>query len=288
MLHEPEPREVKLLSDILALVLSDEAGQAGAALEALRRKARQGRISGGAIKDVFLRISRSDAGSLEPTGDVGDWTAANLLIAQLRRTVRDDEQELAAERRNSRALEVGLLELRREFSELQERHAGVERKRWWWLGGGVAAGALTVGIVALAGLALERPRQPVAVAAVTQAPKPPSAPVAEAAAAPTPGPTMTPAERAAVGQFVRSCWMTSTNSVYAGRFPLNVLVQTDETGTIRAARVADADVPRLTDPQFHEFAELAIRSLLEPRCATLPLPPSMIGQRRVFDIHFGP
>ena len=47
---EPEtldPHEVKVLADILALVLEDQGPEATVALETVRRKARQHRVTGG-------------------------------------------------------------------------------------------------------------------------------------------------------------------------------------------------------------------------------------------------
>ena len=53
-------REVKILADILALALDDQPGASASALEAIKQRARHDGVSGGALKDVFLRV-RSDA-----------------------------------------------------------------------------------------------------------------------------------------------------------------------------------------------------------------------------------
>jgi hypothetical protein len=52
-----DPAELRLLSNILALVLDEQPGQASAALETLRRKAAQRQITGGALKNLFDRIA---------------------------------------------------------------------------------------------------------------------------------------------------------------------------------------------------------------------------------------
>jgi hypothetical protein len=55
-----------------------------------------------------------------------------------------------------------------------------------------------------------------------------------------------------------------------------------------SAKVAGEDVVRMNDPVFRAFAERAIRAVLDPRCADLPLPKSMQGQRRTLDFRFSP
>jgi len=294
-----EAHEVKLLSDILALVLAEEAGQADAALQALRRRARQSRISGGAIKDVFLRVSRDarpDPADLPE--DVRDWATARLLIADLRRNLRSQGRDLAAERDNARALEASLYETRRRFTEVQEENVRALASRRIWAGSAFAFGALGVALVALALPTLHRarPAAPPGAHATAAASPPPvqtaitpvtPAPPGQASGAGSGAPGLTAEQRTRVGDFVRSCFLTSSNAIYAGRFQVNVLVQTDETGTIRSARISDQDMARMGDPSFRGFAELAVRSLLEPRCATLPLPEDMLGAKHAFVIRFG-
>jgi hypothetical protein len=52
-----DAREVKVLGDLLALVLEDQPGSAETALAAIRRRAQQEGVSGGAIKNLFLRLA---------------------------------------------------------------------------------------------------------------------------------------------------------------------------------------------------------------------------------------
>ncbi len=49
--------ELRLLSNIIALVLDEQAGQSAAALEALRRRAAGNRVTGGALKNLFERLT---------------------------------------------------------------------------------------------------------------------------------------------------------------------------------------------------------------------------------------
>jgi len=52
-----DPKELKTLSDILALVLEDQPGQSANALEAIRTRARRNAITGGALKNLFIAIA---------------------------------------------------------------------------------------------------------------------------------------------------------------------------------------------------------------------------------------
>ena len=65
-------------------------------------------------------------------------------------------------------------------------------------------------------------------------------------------------------------------------------VTTDAGGVVRFAVVADPDVPKLSDPVFRAFAERARRAVLDPRCASLPLPPKLLGRPNVLTFRFSP
>ncbi|GAB29701.1 hypothetical protein APS_0303 [Acetobacter pasteurianus subsp. pasteurianus LMG 1262 = NBRC 106471] len=52
-----DPKELKILSDILALVLEDQPGQSTTALEALRNRAKRNATTGGALKNLFQTIA---------------------------------------------------------------------------------------------------------------------------------------------------------------------------------------------------------------------------------------
>jgi len=57
MSQDFDPKELKTLSDILALVLEDQPGQAANALEAIRNRARRNNVTGGALKNLFVAIA---------------------------------------------------------------------------------------------------------------------------------------------------------------------------------------------------------------------------------------
>ena len=55
------------------------------------------------------------------------------------------------------------------------------------------------------------------------------------------------------------------------------------------AAVAPEDQGRVAgNPRLRVFAERAVRAVLDPQCANLPLPPHMLGQTRVFTFRFSP
>ncbi|NPD67093.1 hypothetical protein HN018_05840 [Lichenicola cladoniae] len=64
MREQIDPKELKTLSDILALVLEDQPGQAASALEAVRARARRNGITGGALKNLFVAIAPNPSSSL--------------------------------------------------------------------------------------------------------------------------------------------------------------------------------------------------------------------------------
>lgn len=88
-----EPRELKALSDILALVLDDQPGGAAAALEAVRRRARHDSVTGGALKDLFRLVSTVPS----QQGSMGD-PAASQTIEALRTALRDTQRRLVETR----------------------------------------------------------------------------------------------------------------------------------------------------------------------------------------------
>jgi hypothetical protein len=67
-----------------------------------------------------------------------------------------------------------------------------------------------------------------------------------------------------------------------------VTVTTDASGVARKAVVAGEDVVRLDDPRFRAFAERAIRAIMDPRCANLPLPNNVLGKVNVLTFRFSP
>ncbi len=99
---------------------------------------------------------------------------------------------------------------------------------------------------------------------------------------------LTAAERGAIGDHVRPCWTTDPGALDLDKMQALLTVTTDPTGEVRVANVAPADQGRLADPRFRAFAERAVRAVMDPACANLPLPPSMLGKVNVLTFRFSP
>lgn len=54
-----DPKELKILADILALVLEDETGQSANALEAIKKRAKKNTVTGGALKNLFYSVANN-------------------------------------------------------------------------------------------------------------------------------------------------------------------------------------------------------------------------------------
>jgi hypothetical protein len=99
---------------------------------------------------------------------------------------------------------------------------------------------------------------------------------------------LTATERAAIGDHVRPCWTTDPGALDLDKMQALLTVTTDPTGEVRVANVAPADQGRLGDPRFRAFAERAVRAVMDPACANLPLPPNMLGKVNVLTFRFTP
>jgi hypothetical protein len=89
---------------------------------------------------------------------------------------------------------------------------------------------------------------------------------------------------------MHECWTYRSSAPDGEKFVVRLRVTTDEAGVARIAEVTAEDAARMSDPRFRAFAESAQRAVLNPRCANFAklLPASMLGQRRVLDVRFGP
>ncbi len=96
------------------------------------------------------------------------------------------------------------------------------------------------------------------------------------------------ADRGAIGAHVRPCWSIDAEAPGVATFQVHLLVTTDASGTVRAAQVAAQDQGQLGDPIFNAYASRAVDAVMDYRCATLPLPPTMLGQAQTFIFLFTP
>lgn len=97
------------------------------------------------------------------------------------------------------------------------------------------------------------------------------------------------AQRGAIADFVRRCWSTDPGRPYLDQMEVLLTVTTDSSGVARRAVVAKEDDGRVrTSPQLRMFSERAIRTVLDPNCANLPLPQAMLGETQTLTFRFRP
>ena len=97
------------------------------------------------------------------------------------------------------------------------------------------------------------------------------------------------AQRGAIGDFVRRCWATDPGMLDLDKMEVLLTVTTDGSGVVRRASVAQEDTGRVAgNMRLRVFSERAVRAVMDPNCANLPLPPPMLGQTRVFTFRFRP
>lgn len=107
-----EAAEARLLSGIIALVLDEQPGQGAAALAALRRRAAASRVSAGALKNVFDRLTTQTPPAPPPA-----------TVAEVQRL----QSDLAV-------AEVQTSRLTAEVASLRHRLAQAERTLSWHAG----------------------------------------------------------------------------------------------------------------------------------------------------------
>jgi neural Wiskott-Aldrich syndrome protein len=97
------------------------------------------------------------------------------------------------------------------------------------------------------------------------------------------------AQRGAIGDFVRRCWSTDPGMLDLDKMEVLLTVTTDGGGIVRNAIVAPEDAGRVAgNMRLRVFSERAVRAVMDPNCANLPLPQAMLGQVRTFTFRFRP
>ncbi len=100
---------------------------------------------------------------------------------------------------------------------------------------------------------------------------------------------LTAAQRGAVGDYVRRCWSTDPGMLDLDKMEVLLTVTTDGSGVVRRAVVAPEDAGRVgSNMRLRVFSERAVRAVMDPSCANLPLPAAMLGQVRTFTFRFRP
>ena len=95
-------------------------------------------------------------------------------------------------------------------------------------------------------------------------------------------------QRGAIGDHVRECWTKDAGALDIEKQRVLLTVTTDAGGVARKADVSGEDVGRLADPRFRAFAERAVRAIMDPHCANLPLPSHVMGKVNVLTFRFSP
>lgn len=201
--QELDPREIKVLADILALVLEDQPGSSEAALEAVRRKARQNRITGGALKNLFQSMAAHPGEAAErmrsrAAPDPPEATRSS--IDRLRAANQTLERALAAANGETARLQAELGHAQAKLIEARQQNQGLAQR---WRAGrreaGLIGAAIAICVVVFSGVIVDHFLiEPSATATVEPAPPPPVVKPPEPAPAPPPAaPTpASPAPRA--------------------------------------------------------------------------------------------
>jgi hypothetical protein len=93
------------------------------------------------------------------------------------------------------------------------------------------------------------------------------------------GAGLTAAQRETISNYVRRCWSTDPGMLDLDQMEVLLTVTADSSGVVRRAVVSQDDVGRIRgNPRLHVFSERAVRAVLDPNCANLPLPPSLMGR----------
>jgi outer membrane biosynthesis protein TonB len=96
------------------------------------------------------------------------------------------------------------------------------------------------------------------------------------------------ADKNAIANHIRPCWSIDAGAPGVSTFNVHLDVTTDATGTVRVATVDAQDQGKMGDPIYADYANRAVDAVLNVQCATLPLPPYMMGQNQNFVFDFTP
>ncbi|MBB2177086.1 hypothetical protein [Gluconacetobacter johannae] len=123
-----DPKELKILSDILALVLEDQPGQSANALEAIRNRARRNAVTGGALKNLFTAIAPNPPPRAQPRprasragagAGAAEMQVARARIAQLTESLNKLDLDLRSARARTEELRSQLYLTQQARAETQ-------------------------------------------------------------------------------------------------------------------------------------------------------------------------
>ena len=130
-----DPKELKVLSDILALVLEEQEGQSVAALTALRSRAKKSGMTGGALKNLFIAIAPNPPPRAKPRARTTkaesgpDLLAARQQIVTLTNNLRQMDLELRNSRARLEAVRSELFQTQQSRAEIQSRLMSRDAKK---------------------------------------------------------------------------------------------------------------------------------------------------------------
>lgn len=100
---------------------------------------------------------------------------------------------------------------------------------------------------------------------------------------------LTAGQQKAIGGSVRRCYAEDTEAKNYATFTAHLLVTIDETGEARIVAFKPDTAARMAaDPGYRALAERARDAVLNPTCAKLPIPPSMLGKSQQLSFVFRP
>ena len=163
-----DPKELKTLSDILALVLEEQAGQSQSALDALRARAKRSGITGGALKNLFVAIANDPpkgrktdtaaaaAAARAPKAKAGsaaaEVQAAHVRIAQLAADMRSLDLQLRTANASVAQLQAELDATRQARAQAQASLRRMETSRHDQRAKAALLGGMAGGVIVLAAL----------------------------------------------------------------------------------------------------------------------------------------
>jgi hypothetical protein len=90
---------------------------------------------------------------------------------------------------------------------------------------------------------------------------------------------LTKGEMRQIGAEVKRCYAEDTAAKDYATFSAVITVTIDADGEVRDAHLSPADAARAgADPAFRAFAERAQQAVMDPVCAKLPVPETLLGK----------
>jgi hypothetical protein len=245
-MDEIDPRVSKLLGDLLALTLEQNDAQAEAALAAVRRRAARDGVTGGAIKHLLGRVAGRPASATDEA--VGSLAGQLRDLEEMRMARHRAEAALARSEQANEALAESIGTLHRS------------RRSGWVVGFALGAGVAGLAVVGLG------------VAGVHMLPEN------------FHGDGLDRFGRARLADYVRGCFLDSSNSLVGSPVPLHLLIDVDADGRITGAKLAPDQVGRLGTADNAIYGEMVVRTLVGGSCGALPLPGALQGRPERLDL----